>query len=182
MENAAAVNHRPNLVLSGFMGTGKSTVGLIIARRLGMEFVDTDSRIEAEAGMSVSEIFRVHGESTFRKMEHELCLRLAGEQGRVIATGGGALLNAESKAALEGSGVLILLTCERDILFQRLQESARTGERPLLRDDLETTIATLLQKREQLYASIERKVDTTHLTPYEAADRVLEVYGSLVGK
>ncbi len=90
MENHTSTDYRPNLVLTGFMGTGKSTVGLILAQRLNMQFADTDTCIEAEAGMPVSEIFRVHGEPAFRALEHEMCQRLANKQNCVIATGGGA--------------------------------------------------------------------------------------------
>ncbi len=176
MENDPTTEHKPNLVLSGFMGTGKSTVGRILAQRLNMQFADTDTHIEAEAGMTVSEIFRVHGEPTFRQMEHDICQRLASRQNHVIATGGGALLNPSSRAALERTGVLILLTCDQQILLHRLQESARRGERPLLRHDLEAAIATILQQREPIYSTINLTVDTTHVTPEQAADAALELY------
>lgn len=176
MENDSLAMSRPNLVLSGFMGTGKSTVGRILAERLGMRFADTDACIEAESRMAVSEIFRLQGEPAFREIEHEMCKRLAGGQNQVIATGGGALLNPDSRQALEQTGVVVLLTCDQRVLLKRLQESARRGERPLLRDDLETTIARILQQRDPIYSSIALKVDTTHLTPEEAADAVSRLY------
>ncbi len=183
MGNVPSTEHRPNLVLAGFMGTGKSTVGRILAERLNMPFADTDTHIEAEAGMPVSEIFRVNGEPAFRDMEHEVCRELSNGRDHVIATGGGALLNHDSRAALERTGVLILLTCDQQILFQRLRESASRGERPLLRHDLEATISSILQQREPVYAAIALKVDTTNLTPDEAADAVIELYmASAAGK
>jgi shikimate kinase len=176
MENDPTTEHKPNLVLSGFMGTGKSTIGRILAQRLNMQFADTDTQIESEAGMTVSEIFRVHGESAFREMEHDMCERLSNCHNYVIATGGGALLNPASRAALERTGVLILLTCDQQTLLQRLQESARRGERPLLRHDLEDAIASIMQQREPAYSTISLKVDTTQLTPEQAADAALELY------
>lgn len=173
--------NRPNLVLCGFMGAGKSTVGRIAAERLGMRFVDSDACIEAEAGMSVSEIFRVLGEAAFREMEHEICVRLAGQRGQVVATGGGALVNEDSRAALEKTGVLVLLSCDEDVLVRRLRESARLGERPLLRDDLEETVRRILEEREGVYGRVANKVDTTGLTPEEAAEEVVRVYAREVG-
>ena len=176
MENDPTTEHKPNLVLSGFMGTGKSTIGRILAQRLNMRFADTDTYIEGEAGMTVSEIFRVHGEPAFREMEHDMCKRLSHRHNHVIATGGGALVNPASRAALERTGVLILLTCDQRTLLQRLQESAHRGERPLLRHDLEEAIASILQQREPVYSTIALKVDTTRLTPEQAADAASELY------
>ncbi len=167
---------KPNLILSGFMGTGKTTVGRILAERLGMEFVDTDEIIEAEAGMSVSEIFAQQGEPAFRELESEACMKLGESQGRIIATGGGALLDPGNRAALESTGVVVLLTCDAQALPGRLEESARRGERPLLRRDFKQTINNLLQDREPVYSTFPLKVDTTHLTPEEAADAVLDLY------
>jgi shikimate kinase len=95
----------------------------------------------------------------------------------VIATGGGALLDPESRMALEASGVVILLTCERSALMARLKESASKGERPLLAENFEARINELLYIREELYSSIPLKVDTTGLTPQEVAARVIELFG-----
>lgn len=158
------------------MGTGKSTVGLLLARRLGMQFVDTDSVVEAEVGLSVADIFSKHGEPAFRAYERAACHRLAGQSGQVIATGGGAIVDQPSRSALEGTGVLVLLTCDRDVLLQRLEDSARRGERPLLSGDLEARLDRLLVERESVYSTIPLKVDTTHLTPEQAANRVLALY------
>jgi shikimate kinase len=168
----------PNLVLEGFMGTGKTTVGTILARRLQWDFIDTDVRIEERAGMSIKEIFTRHGEPAFRAMEREACLEAASKQFAVIATGGGALLDPASRSALEECGVVILLTCELSSLLGRLEESARNGERPMIADNFEKRVAELLHIRGELYDSIPLKVDTTHLTPEEVADRVIELYGS----
>lgn len=167
---------KPNLILSGFMGTGKTTIGRILAERLDMEFVDTDMLIETEAGTTVSEIFAKQGEPAFRKLESALCERLGTYQGHIIATGGGALLDPANRVALENTGIVVLLTCESQQLRDRLEESARRGERPLLRRDLEQTINNLLEQREPVYSTFALKVDTTNLTPEEAADAVLHFY------
>jgi shikimate kinase len=170
----------PNLVLEGFMGTGKSTVGAILAARLQWDFIDTDEMVEQEAGMTIKEIFAHNREVGFRALERVACLRAASLDFTVIATGGGALLDAESRSALEASGVVILLTCEHDALLARLEESARRGERPMLANNFEARVNELLHIREALYSSIPLKVDTTDLTPEEVASRVLELYRSAV--
>jgi shikimate kinase len=168
----------PNLVLEGFMGTGKSTIGAILAKRLQWDFVDTDEMAEQDAGMNIKQIFATQGEDGFRALERAACLRAAGRNFTVIATGGGALLDPESRAALEASGVVILLTCEMEVLLARLRESALRGERPMIADNFEVRVRELLHIRGELYDSIPLKVDTTHLTPEEGASRVLELYGS----
>jgi len=162
------------------MGTGKSTVGAILAERLQWDFIDTDEMAERDAGMTIKEIFANHGEAGFRALERAACLRAASRHLTVIATGGGALLDPESRSALEATGVVILLTCERDVLLARLEESARRGERPMLAENFEARVNDLLHIRGELYSSIPLKVDTSHVTPEEAAGLVLELYRSVI--
>ena len=100
---------------------------------------------------------------------------------RVSIVGGGALLDPANRAALEGSGVLVLLKCERHTLAARLGESARRGERPMLTGDLESTIARLLEQREPVYSAVGLRVDTTRATPDEVAEQVLGLYRDAVG-
>jgi shikimate kinase len=166
----------PNIVLAGFMGTGKTTVGRLLARRLGRPFVDTDALIEEGAGMTVAAIFAGEGEAAFRRLESEVCRRVASSGGQVVALGGGALLDGGNRATLESAGVLVLLTCRPDTLVERLTESARRGERPLLRDDVEDTIGRLLEAREPVYSTVRLRVDTTERTPEEVAEEVLNLY------
>ena len=167
---------KPNLVLAGFMGTGKTTVGKILAGQLGRPFLDTDALVEVATGMTVAEIFARYGEEAFRAREHEACKEVAGRQGLVVALGGGALLDPANRAAIESSGVLVLLTCEHLALAARLRESARRRERPLLSGDLEGTIDRLLKKREPVYSTVRLRVDTTRATPHEVAEQVLGLY------
>jgi shikimate kinase len=171
-----SVPSEPNLVLAGFMGTGKTTVGQLLAASLGRPFVDTDALVEAAAGMTIAEIFARQGEAAFRAHEREACREVAGRRGLVVAIGGGALLDPANRAALEGSGVLVLLTCERQTLAARLRESARRGERPLLAGDLERTIERLLEQREPVYSAVRLQVDTTRATPQQVAEQVLGHY------
>lgn len=166
----------PNVVLAGFMGTGKSTVGALVASDLGWPCVDTDSLIEQEVGMPVREIFVTHGEPAFRALEQQACARASRHREAVVSVGGGAVLDAGNSRALESNGVVVLLTCERDTLVARLQESARRGERPLLAEGLGDSIDTLLRAREAVYSLIPLRVDTTYLTTREVAEQVLALY------
>ncbi|MFL5734076.1 MAG: 3-dehydroquinate synthase [Chloroflexia bacterium] len=168
----------PNVVLWGFMGTGKSTLGSLIARRLGRPFIDTDRVIETEMGLSVSDIFARYGESIFREREREVCARLSATGGQVIAVGGGALIDPTNRAALASTGIIVLLTCEHHALATRLLHSAERGERPLLGGNIEATVHSLLVEREAAYSSIPLRVDTTYLTPEQAADQAIELYNA----
>ncbi len=167
---------QPNLVLTGFMGTGKTTIGLLLSQLLNMPFLDTDHLIEEKVGLTVREIFDTHGEPAFREHERATCLQLASRPAHVIATGGGALLDPVTLAAFQQTGIVVLLTCSPHALIQRLRESALRGERPLLRHDFEEATRRLLAERAPIYSSIKLQLDTTHLSPGEAADRALTLY------
>ena len=121
-----------NIVITGFMGTGKSTVGQMLAARLGRRFVDMDVILSARAGKAISAIFAEEGEAVFRSAEATLCAELAQERGLVISTGGGALVSAENRDALGASGVLVCLNASADEILRRL---AATADRPLLGDE-----------------------------------------------
>ncbi|MFZ1768186.1 MAG: shikimate kinase, partial [Caldilinea sp.] len=117
-----------NLILTGFMGVGKSTVGRLLAARLNRRFVDMDDVLVARFGKEIPAIFAEEGEEAFRVAEARLCQELADERGLVISTGGGALVNAQSKAALEASGVVLCLHAAEPVILARL---AAATDRPL---------------------------------------------------
>ena len=121
-----------NLTITGFMGTGKSTVGSIFAERLGRPFVDMDERLEAELGKTIAEVFADDGEEAFRLAEARLCQQLAGETGLVIATGGGALVNDQNRQVLAESGPIVCLTAGIDTVLERVEAFE---DRPLLPGD-----------------------------------------------
>ena len=110
-----------NIVLCGFMGCGKTTVGRNLARKAGRKFIDMDLYIEEKAGMKISEIFEKFGESRFRDMEHEACLELADTEGLVIASGGGAFTFQRNIDAFRGKDKIVLLDVPLDIIKQRLR-------------------------------------------------------------
>lgn len=169
----------PNLVLVGFMGSGKSTIGRRCAHDLGYGFVDTDSIIEAQERTSVAEIFAARGESGFRDLETAAIEEAASRDHRVIATGGGAVLRQSNREALRRTGIVIWLRITPEEIVARCGDG-RT--RPLLArsEDPLGRVTALLQEREPAYAAAaHRQVCSTGLTRREAAQRVLRVYDEL---
>lgn len=141
-----------NIILCGFMGCGKSTLGPKIAQKTGYEFIDMDCYIEKKRGLTVPEIFQRLGEPEFRRIEQQICRELAQKNGLVIATGGGALVNSENAEILRSSGTIVLLDVPLPVLQQRLKTDAG---RPLLqKPNRAQVIAELFQKRMPLYRRV----------------------------
>ncbi|MDR3562748.1 MAG: shikimate kinase [Negativicutes bacterium] len=160
-----------NIVLVGFMGTGKTTVGRILATRLCFEFVDVDSAIEASCGMPVSEIFKVRGEAFFRQQEQRVIRELLPAGNAVVATGGGAVMSPANVANLKKHGLMICLTATPASIVGRV---GADGTRPLLSaPNKEEIIDRLLQERASYYQTADFTVDTTGLSPEEAAEKII---------
>ena len=159
------------IVLTGFMGSGKSTVGPLLAERLGWRFVDADDVIVAETGMAIAEFFARHGEAAFRERERETIARLAGEDALVLALGGGAIEDAGTRELfLNGPGNL-LVHLEVSLETARVRCGGTEDTRPVLRD--EARLAARYEKRLPLYAQAPVTVLTDELTAGEVADAVL---------
>ena len=162
---------RRNVVLTGFMATGKSTVGRMLAERLGYEFVDTDTLIEDRHG-PIPQIFVEYGEDEFRRLERELAVELAGQDGLVISTGGRMLVDPVNADALGATGDVYCLTATIDTIVARLT-AAGTDSRPMLAGhDLRPRIAELLGERADAYARFPQ-VPTDDRTPGEIADTIV---------
>lgn len=160
------------------MGTGKSTVGRLVASRLGWQFLDTDALIESRAGCSISQIFAEHGESHFRQLESDVCVELATPEfsGRVIATGGGIVLKAENRDALRQAGLVICLDAPAEQIVARL---AGYTDRPLLAGaDPVIRVTALLASRADAYGALEHHIDTTSLPPELVAEQVMVLWRS----
>ncbi len=160
-----------NIVLCGFMGCGKTTVGIRLAEKRGMTFVDMDAYIEAKAGCSVSEIFARDGEAAFREMENAACLELGAMDDLVISTGGGTVLREDNVQALKKNGMIVWLQVSSMCVVARLKKDT---SRPLLqRQDKEGFVKTLMAQREPLY---ERAADLRidgEVDPDEVADAII---------
>jgi len=165
------MNEKRNIVITGFMGAGKTVVGQEVARRLGRPFVDMDAEIAKRAGKPVPHIFAEDGEGAFRQMEAALCEELSGRDGLVIATGGGALVNPANRAAMMRGGAVVCLAAAPDEIVRRV---GGDSERPLLDvADPRAEVERLLAARREAYAAIPWQVDTTALSVAEAAARVV---------
>ena len=158
-----------NLVLFGPSGAGKTSVGAALAELLGRQFVDLDQWIVERAGKSIPRIFAEQGEAAFRRLEGQLCRELAQEAGLVIACGGGTLVDPANRRLMEESGIVVLLECAFETLLRRLRASHR---RPLLADGGRESLRALLEARRHVYHSFPLRVDTTSLTPRQAARQV----------
>lgn len=174
MSPASSARSEKNIILTGFMGTGKSTVGQLVAAELDREFVDMDTLIEAREGRPIPRIFAEEGEPYFRQLEAALCAELAARQGLVIATGGGALVPEKNLRVLDRTGLVICLDCAPEVLWQRIGCSEN---RPMLAeadDGRFRRLAALLEQRAPAYARIAYHLDVTRLSPQQVARRVVE--------
>lgn len=161
-----------NIVLCGFMGCGKSTVGKNIARKTGKQFLDMDSYIEKKAGMTVSEIFDKYGESGFRDMEHEACKELSKMKDLIIASGGGAFTFERNVEVFKGKDTIVLLDVPLNIIKYRLRNDKT---RPLLqRPDRDKAMQELYDKRLPLYQSAADIIVSGKNTPIKTAFTVID--------
>ncbi|SNZ21490.1 shikimate kinase [Cohaesibacter gelatinilyticus] len=159
-----ALNGRP-IILIGLMGAGKTTIGRRLAKRLSIPFRDADHEIEAAANLSVAEIFSQHGEAHFRDGEKKVIARLLEQGTHVLATGGGAWMNEETRSTVKGRGVSVWLKAEFDILMERVR---RRSHRPLLQDpDPEGVMHRLIDERYPVYAEADLTVMSRDV-PHEA--------------
>ncbi len=160
-----------NIIFVGFMGTGKSLVARRLAKRLGCRFVDTDACIEHEADMSIAQLFATEGEAAFRQRERQAIARACQQKERVIATGGGAIVDRENARTMKASGPVICLTARPEVIFQRVQGDTT---RPLLQgpNPLEK-IRRLLADRAEAYARADITIDTSHLGPDAVVEATL---------
>ena len=164
-----------NVVLIGFMGTGKTSVGRLLATRLGCAFHDLDKKIEERHGMSIPEMFAQHGEAYFRACEKDAVRAASARTNLVIATGGGTVKDAENVALLRANGILVALAADVDTILQRTQTR---GKRPVLdgadAGDRRAAVVRLLEERRHLYESADITVDTSGRAPLEVAEHIMQ--------
>ncbi|MFC4728077.1 shikimate kinase [Coralloluteibacterium thermophilus] len=163
-----------NLILVGPMGSGKSALGRLVAARLGLEFADTDRRIEKRTGVSIATIFEHEGEAGFRARERQVVAELCAGRDRVIATGGGVVLDAANRACLRASGVVVHLHVDVETQLARL---ARDRSRPLLEDpDRRGVLERLAAERAPLYAEVaDLQIDVAACSVERACERLFHL-------
>jgi shikimate kinase len=162
---------RRNVILIGFMGTGKSTVGKQLALRLGWGFTDVDEWIEKQMNMTIRELFQVHGEPFFRSLESKALSELLAVDNQIVATGGGAVLSESNRFCMLANGLVIALTASPETIISRV---SRDENRPLLQGNLQERVYTLLEQRKDVYDFAEVTIDTTDLNTDEIVDLILQ--------
>ena len=160
------------IVLVGMMGAGKTTVGRRLAAKLGRHFVDSDEEVEKAAGMTIEDIFKAHGEADFRAGEVRVIARLLKDQDLVLGTGGGAFINAETRALVKASAVSVWIKADFELLFQRVQ---RRSNRPLLKTaNPRQTLQDLIDKRYPVYAEADVTIVSRDVPQDQVATEVIE--------
>jgi shikimate kinase len=169
-----------SIILVGMMGAGKSAVGRRLAEKLGMAFTDADSEIEAAAGRSIEDIFEEFGEEHFRDGERRVILRLIGEGPQVLATGGGAFMNEETREAIANAGISIWLQAEISLLMRRVK---RRNDRPLLKQgDPEETMRRLMEERDPIYGLANLTVESRDVPHHHVVSDVLAALGEYLDR
>ena len=166
----------PNIVITGFMASGKTTIATLVAQLLNRQWVDSDERIIDQMGMSIPMIFEQMGESTFRKVEAEICVDLAGCTDLVVSTGGGALLNLDTLTAMSSTGMVICLDADEATIEARMAQDANASVRPLA-----IHWKARYHERAPLYARIPYHVNTVDKTPDQIAQEIIALWHSVFG-
>ena len=163
------------LVLVGLMGSGKTTIGRRLAARLDVPFVDADDEVERAAGCSIADMFEVHGEAAFREGEKRVIARLLEGPPGVMATGGGAFMNEETREKIKELGISIWLRADLDVLVRRC---GRRDDRPLLKDgDMRETLENLIDQRYPVYGEANIVVDTGDMPHRTVVDKIMDELG-----
>ena len=163
---------KKSIVLIGMMGAGKSSIGRRVAARLLLPFIDADAEIETAAGCSVAEIFERHGEVEFRDGERRVVARLLAGPVHVLATGGGAFMNAQTREIIAENGISIWLRADIDVLLRRV---SRRNDRPMLNStDQRGRLVELMKLRDPFYALADLTVESTDGPLEQTAERVIE--------
>lgn len=172
------LGNRP-IVLVGLMGAGKTSVGRRLAEKLGIPFIDADQEIEAAAGQPIKDIFAEHGEAYFREGERRVIQRLLGNGAQVLATGGGAYMNDETRARIRAAGVSVWLKAPLPLLMKRV---AKRHDRPLLQtEDPEAVMRDLMDKRYPIYAEADVTVESRDVQHGQMVNDVIRALAQLDG-
>ena len=164
---------KKNLVFLGMMGSGKSSIGSLIAKKLQLNFIDIDNVIENELGLSIKKIFETKGENYFRKFEEKTTLKKLKSSSTVISLGGGAFSNKEIKKEVIKNHISFWLNWSDDILLNRIKNSKK---RPLAFNSSENEIIDLIKKRSNIYSKALYKIECDNLTKNEIVKEILKIY------
>lgn len=161
-----------NIILTGFMGTGKTAVGKELSRLLAMTLIDVDTEVEKSQKMTINEIFKEFGEQRFREIETGMIKTVSENRKVIISTGGGAVLKQENMDILRGNGIIVCLTATPETILQR---TSNNSDRPLLQvENPFKKINDLLQSRKPYYEKADIMIDTEDKTPLQIAEEIIE--------
>ena len=162
-----------NIVLTGFMGTGKTTIGRELSKMLHMRLIDIDAEIEKAQKMKINEIFRIYGEQHFRDVETDMIKKLSSEKNIIISTGGGAVLRDENMEALKENGIIFCLNACTETIMER---TSRSEDRPLLKvEKPKEKISEMLSYRRPFYEKAGIMIETDSKTPLEVVREIMEI-------
>ncbi len=164
---------KKNIVFLGMMGSGKSSLGSLISKKLNLDFYDTDNVIEKKAGMKISRIFKEKGEYFFRKIEEKISLEILKKNNIVIALGGGAFLNKKIMEEILKNHLSFWLKCNDKVLIRRIRNSQK---RPLVFNLDDNEILNLIKKRSKIYSKAKFKINCDNLTKNQIINKIINIY------
>jgi len=165
------MNSKKNLVLLGMMGSGKSTVGYLLSKRIKLDFIDIDNVIEDKAGMSIFKIFEVMGEDYFRDLEEKISNSILKTSNRVVSLGGGAFINKNIRKEILNNHFSFWLNCNDEVLLKRIRVNKN---RPLAHKSTDEEIKEIIKKRNKIYAKAQFKINCNELTKTEIVDKIIK--------
>ncbi len=167
-----SINKDTNIVLAGFMGTGKTTIGKLLAQKLKRDFVDTDSIIEERMQMKISEIFAEKGEEFFRNIESQIIAEVSTRANLIIAIGGGAVLRKDNLDNLSKKGIIVCLKASLDEILRRIGDKK---DRPLIeKENKKEALARLMKQREPIYKALPIQIQTDGKSPVEIVEAIIK--------
>ena len=164
---------KKNLVFLGMMGSGKSSIGFLISKKLNLQFIDIDNMIEEKAGLKISNIFKDKGESYFRNLEEKITLKVLKKSNIVISLGGGGFINEKIRNEVLNNDFSFWLDWDSEILLQRIKNSEK---RPIALNSSDQEIANLIKKRSKIYSKAEFKINCNKLTKNEIVKKITKIY------
>ena len=167
------MNSKKNLIFLGMMGSGKSSIGLLVSKKLNLKFFDTDNMIEDEMGMKISKIFEKKGENYFRNMEEKITLKILKNNNNVVSLGGGAFINKKIRNEVLTNNSSIWLNWDLEILLKRIKSSKK---RPLIFNSNDQEIKDLIKKRLKIYSKAKFTINCNNLTKNEIVKKITKIY------
>ena len=167
------MNSKENLVFLGMMGSGKSSIGSLLSKKLNIDFIDVDSEIERNTGMKISKIFENNGEKYFREIEETTTLKFLKKNNTVISLGGGAFLNNKIKKEVLDNHISFWLNWDIKTLFNRIKDSKK---RPVALNTPKNVLIDLMKKRSIVYSKAMYKIECENLTKNEIAENIIRIY------